>query len=662
MTCRGLPQHSTIRARCNYVLPNQGCVTCKLFGVLCVVEGVILPPHPQHYFTGRNKRLTRCGRCVQNGSRCERQRPCQYCYDLGHANDCRGSNGEGTFRRGMGVGVECYPYLSEVGGGLMGVNDPNPFGTRYFMPDDFHLQYNSWLAGGPLPVPPGFPQPVPLPPRPHGGPYQLPAVPGTGRAATVQVPPAPAPALGPANPAVAPSSAPAPTPIPAPPPPSPQTLAAFQPPAAQVQIPDLALTLDILNFGEQPNVGDDSTLVEAYRQVWNTIRELVQGGSEIDLTGIRDGLRGEMMQRLPVDQSIFAIMISEYQRSQVNSTFTVPPGRPITIPPGVDQAEVESLGLGATAVFNVGEQLQSPPSPGPAVGFFVPNEEIDIVGNLLAFDVGHPERANPGYLVPAFLHPNGAGIPSLRTVPMENLTEELEALDDVFRLASDCVCLEPKGGGVLCLKPTNRYCVDISHNVQAHVGVCDECNEASRARFEKRLAEIIFDLRAYSCSNCAARATDFSVFQGKRLRVWGFPVTDPTANPAADPAASVPNASTNRGGLLRLTGCSCATKLLDRRLCTSHRLEHFLEVREKARSMKNYIQSKWARSVCAFCLEWVGTDSYQFRGNEGREGQSKLYTCLSCLGVVIADDNTHHTIIQDAAALQLDNPYPAFLL
>jgi hypothetical protein len=335
-------------------------------------------------------------------------------------------------------------------------------------------------------------------------------------------------------------------------------------------------------------------------------------------------------------------MVHELHHSQARSTVTVPGGRLLSIPPGVDQAEVDSLGLGVTAIFSVNQQLQAPRSPGPTVDFFVADGSIDIASNLQMFDVGHPERANPGFLNPASLPPNNADVPALGTIPMDNFIEELAALDDLFRLDSDYICLEPKHGDV-CLDPTSRYCVDSSHQAESRIGVCDECHVASRARFEPRLAGLIFNLRAYACSPCAAQATNVDIYQGKRLRVWGLPVPDP--------AASVPDASPGQGPPLRLTGCACATKLLDRRLCTAHRLEHFFEVREKAQNIKNYVRETWGRMICGFCLDRVGTDSYLFQGDEGRQGQGQVYLCLACHGVVIADDLTHHAMTQEATAI-----------
>ncbi|KAI0537995.1 hypothetical protein GGR58DRAFT_321445 [Xylaria digitata] len=118
----------------------------------------------------RQARFDICNSCSINGTTCERQRPCGACVERG--TGCidvdRHRTPTGVFPRGAGLGVETYPYLSTVYGGITGVNDPTfRWAQVYPQPDDFHIQYVRWLQGGPYPMPPGYPQPNNPPERPN---------------------------------------------------------------------------------------------------------------------------------------------------------------------------------------------------------------------------------------------------------------------------------------------------------------------------------------------------------------------------------------------------------------------------------------------------------------------------------------------------------------
>ncbi|RWA08208.1 hypothetical protein EKO27_g6908 [Xylaria grammica] len=161
-------------SKCNWEIDSEnrtheGCARCKEFGVICVVNGVAFPPRRDAY-PRQHKTVRACVECATNSTNCERVRPCEACVARGDPCTLAAAQRAhwGTFPRGAAVGIETYPYLSSVRGGITGVNDPNfRFSEPIPQPDNFNVEYVQWLEGGPFPVPLGHNQPNPSPPRPN---------------------------------------------------------------------------------------------------------------------------------------------------------------------------------------------------------------------------------------------------------------------------------------------------------------------------------------------------------------------------------------------------------------------------------------------------------------------------------------------------------------
>ncbi|KAI1430299.1 hypothetical protein F5Y12DRAFT_15744 [Xylaria sp. FL1777] len=305
--------------------------------------------------------------------------------------------------------------------------------------------------------------------------------------------------------------------------------------------------------------------------------------------------------------------------------------RPVIIPPDVDQNEIAYLGQGATTIFNLVPDLNLATILNalfvpPVLTLYDTTGSEPVTMAHLTFPPDHPEYADLSLLViPPPDHPNPAGIPSFLTVLEEAVSDS--------QLSTVGNCMEQKGPD-RCGKVTLAVCEDMAHDKISPFPLCGECINNSKVRFEPALANIARELRAYACGPCAAAAQDPNSFEGKGFRVWGFPQN------AFDGHQDI-GKSTGMGLPLRLTGCNCATKLLDRRLCTAHRLEHFLDMRAKAQRMRQYVTSLFGRRACPFCLSRVGVDARNFSDEQGIPFPNLMYTCMACFGVVLATPAIH---------------------
>ncbi|KAI0489810.1 hypothetical protein F4859DRAFT_462456 [Xylaria cf. heliscus] len=168
--CSRFPRLSSTWKQCNWFVRGgvqYGCELCWQWGMVCVVGNVALPPYPDP--TLQHHRFhNKCRPCKDHKLTCDRQRPCDGCVlHLGNPNGCAEPDRlRGTFRRGDGYATDMYTYLSMLGGGPDGMQSRQKYLEILDMPGDFHVQYASWLAGGALPVPPGYPPPARSPTRP----------------------------------------------------------------------------------------------------------------------------------------------------------------------------------------------------------------------------------------------------------------------------------------------------------------------------------------------------------------------------------------------------------------------------------------------------------------------------------------------------------------
>ncbi|KAI1306929.1 hypothetical protein F5Y03DRAFT_132463 [Xylaria venustula] len=308
----------------------------------------------------------------------------------------------------------------------------------------------------------------------------------------------------------------------------------------------------------------------------------------------------------------------------------VPPAALVRIPPGVSQDEITRLGQGETTIFNLSESLIYSINRTSRPTILYNTNEIEMVTDAhLNYPVGHPERADVSLLVrPQPNHPNSEGRASLLSLPDDSTL--------AIQNPSHDPCMAWKAGGQ-CSRPTFANCEGLAHDHGSPLAVCGECNISSRARFEPELTAIARQMRAYACAPCSHLARDPDTFEDKGFRVWGFPGNAFDAHQGG-------NKSSSMGTPRRLTGCSCADKLLDRHLCTPHRLHHFLEMREKVRSMRRYITAVFGRQACPFCLNRVGIDSYGFRDEQDYPIPDVVYACLSCNGIVVLNPAQHASL------------------
>ncbi|KAI1276201.1 hypothetical protein F5Y07DRAFT_367515 [Xylaria sp. FL0933] len=482
----------------------------------------------------------------------------------------------GNFDRYRAHGTELYVYLSRMRGGPTGVNvsPDKQFPELYEHPSDYHIQYARWLLGGPLPLPPGYSGLIPDIPRPS---FQL-------RVLNLPIQGEP---LTPRPPSPGNASSPGTVPV------SPRTLSYFSLKnifyAQGTAPPSLQKSLLNTPFFPEKSSAPQGEFPASVKQ-----------SSELMLPGLTQTLT---------------------QTSTPASTPASPQSRMVTVPPGTDPKETAYLGQGAMIVFNISR------SPTHMADFVPPLVTLYDTTGIEPFTDAHlnrpegdPERADPALLeIPFPAHPNPQGQPALLTVPAESL---LDNIDNQPVMS----CMELSEGDI-CNHPTYDFCEDLTHDGEAPSAVCNDCNNSSRARFEPAVVEIVMAMRVYACGPCSRAALEPNNYEGKGFRVWGFPRN-------AFNAHKGDTKSTSMGGPLRLTGCSCATKLLDRRLCTAHRLHHFLEMREKARSMRDFINATFGRPACPFCLDRVGNDSYGFADESGAPAPV-VYACMSCYGIVL---------------------------
>ncbi|KAI1190000.1 hypothetical protein F5B17DRAFT_389101 [Nemania serpens] len=290
--------------------------------------------------------------------------------------------------------------------------------------------------------------------------------------------------------------------------------------------------------------------------------------------------------------------------------------------------------IGAVNLTNLSNHLQAPPSAGPTMTLYDVNGRIDI-SQALQYPVGDPKRADATLLQrPPPPHPNPTATPALQTIRLFSLADP--------GYNPTVACEEPKDGDLLCGRNTKTSCRDLSHDASGRVPmpVCADCDQASRTYFEEALYSTAEMLRAYACTPCAARAAaSQATYTAQKFHVWGLSSADPPSTPEE-------YASHDRCKPLPITGCACASKILDGTLCAAHRLEHLLDMRSKAQKMRDYVLQVFGRYVCPFCFLRAGADASQFESELGVASPYVAYACLACLGIVVLDAAAHETMPQ----------------
>lgn len=278
--------------------------------------------------------------------------------------------------------------------------------------------------------------------------------------------------------------------------------------------------------------------------------------------------------------------------------------------------------------FISNEPVRRPPSPGPRVAAFSLTasdvEDPNVQDNSMEFAGGHAARVNT-YLLerPVPRDQNPTNVPMLATIPYNRLNVDGRLPPNQ---ASGCMNIK---NGVPCGAFASACCEDTIHCPDFLL--CDACNNESRDRLRPYLENHIHELRGYFCAVCAYAATSPDYWRGVGLRVWGCP--------AATPGPSSRPPFLDRGGYmgppLPMSGCACASKLLDRFLCVPHRLQHFVSLLAQIQRMLNWIHRVWGRRICPSCRERPPVSAFNFQGEEGGELLGPTWQCIACHDVVV---------------------------
>ncbi|KAI1853954.1 hypothetical protein JX265_003723 [Neoarthrinium moseri] len=176
-----------------------------------------------------------------------------------------------------------------------------------------------------------------------------------------------------------------------------------------------------------------------------------------------------------------------------------------------------------------------------------------------------------------------------------------------------------------CGAVTEGICESIEHHPRGHIHICGNCDADSRRELLRILEEIDFvqQTRYWLCYPCTAKVNDSPQDHHTHS---GTRVFDPVVVTMPGEAAA---STITRGGLfphLPLTGCSCGTKLLQRRLCTPHRTAAFLDCALRIHRWMKYMAAAGGKP-CPMCLSNPSPD--------GPQGPASAYYCLCCSGLVI---------------------------
>ncbi|OTA59208.1 hypothetical protein K449DRAFT_466913 [Hypoxylon sp. EC38] len=400
----------------------------------------------------------------------------------------------------------------------------------------------------------------------------------------------------------------------------------------------LARLLD--NQNEFGNLGADEH--RSYANIFEAAHRMVNEQNQIiDLNGIRDALRADMFLGLPAGDSLACIytleFLQERHSAQQQGVHAVVP---VNLPSTIDLGSASRLNPGNAPIQNV---MLAPPnrpfSPGPLSAIHDHGVEIDRVAtNIMnVFPVGHFARPVPGAMVrPQPYHPNANAHPVLQSIPFKRILGSDGTVSDTPNLK----CLEYKGNrSPACGKATAAICEDTTH-APTGFPVCDDCERESRQRFAEEMNNMAMPLRSYACEDCCTKLSVMPAsFKASGRRIWGFP-PEQDNHGSSKVVLKVPPFTTVGGfqGVdpLPVTGCSCATKVFDRRLCSPHRLQHIIRLRQAADELDSFLMMTYGTTrVCPYCQRFPGIDAFGFQGRRGNEGGPQVYFCKACHDVVI---------------------------
>ncbi|KAK1965104.1 hypothetical protein LY78DRAFT_658654 [Colletotrichum sublineola] len=151
------------------------------------------------------------------------------------------------------------------------------------------------------------------------------------------------------------------------------------------------------------------------------------------------------------------------------------------------------------------------------------------------------------------------------------------------------------------------HCENFQHQARPQpYTVCDECDmRGKRNLFEGPMPLTrgeFLNMRSYACEACVVTEEGTATFGGW----WGG---DAPTNP--------------------VTGCLCATKLLNRRLCQHHRYRLAATMMVQSMFVSEWVVTNFGPDKCLFCKERPSKLTV-----EGDFSTSLVYLCLNCQAVV----------------------------
>ncbi|KAH7150063.1 hypothetical protein B0J13DRAFT_620398 [Dactylonectria estremocensis] len=217
-------------------------------------------------------------------------------------------------------------------------------------------------------------------------------------------------------------------------------------------------------------------------------------------------------------------------------------------------------------------------------------------------------------------------------------------------------CMEPEQGGMgICSKPAADEvgCQALIHRTFPPFNylVCTGCvAESVKITVDESLKPLttseIVKTRAYTCNLCTRLVTEdkeYAKALGKTgaKHIWG---NDNPESPVPGEAQQGEDPSiVYQKDTMPITGCACATKLLDRPLCRFHRL-HYAELSMRhAAMMQEWRLCRFSKPVCPACVGGsesrdvgISADCEGFK-NIGEHGTA--WACLVCNDWVVDQHN-----------------------
>ncbi|KAI1078547.1 hypothetical protein F5B20DRAFT_591387 [Whalleya microplaca] len=563
-------------------MPDEGfgCRACHQLGVVCRIDGQILPECRE---AGLKKATFRpCEPCYRTGLRCDPKRPCDRCVLDGVV--CDGQR-FGCFNRGV-PGDDYFGFYLWHGYGPTGVNDDNSV-PNWRMPANYHTMYQDWVANG----------------RP---PYNGP---------------------------------------------------------------------DVINAQRQA----PEAVAQFYQEIISIAQRMTINGQPVDMTNIINVLTQEMNEGLPPDRSQASRDLRLLIQQQIDSQ---PPNQTLLQAVQVDTSQaVNRLELQNLSYLNPGLEeegqvafirnitqhpVERPVSPPPArPQYHIPYGTLDITlhHNDGVYPANHPELIQRDRLVrPLPEHPYPTGRSQLATIPLLRVHDDGKQWDT----NQSCYSIRTDYGIIArCRGATTLGCEDTTHHGDK-APLCDKCDTESRDRFAPNIrASFPKSIRAYACHECTKNEDDLvGIFQNTGHSVWYDFASHPWNATGVEPAVDVSVQGLDgqrvggwKGKPLEITGCACASKILNRRICSPHRLQYILNIDTAAQRMKDYVIGAFGRMVCFICQQRAGTNAYNFEGLEGGAGNElQCWTCLGCHHVVIARPSDQLTPAEVAESVLLGAP------